>query len=165
MNKLLCFALLITSCVAVKTNKNSSKKNDIVITGKIQHKVMMEEDLFKWYANGVNNYVVNDSLVGLIRPYSTKTGVLVFAGNWCSDTKELLPKVVKVLIAAGFKPEEFEFQLLDKQKKSTNFNAKAMQVNYVPTIIFYINGLEKGRIIETINKTAEEEILKILINF
>ncbi|MFN4082213.1 MAG: thioredoxin family protein [Bacteroidia bacterium] len=91
-------------------------------------------------------------------------GVLIVAGSWCSDTKLHLPALIKVLNECNVTNEKVLLYFVDFNKKTDVFDAKALQIELIPTFIFYKNGKEIGRIIETPKVSIEDDLLKILNN-
>lgn len=61
-----------------------------------------------------------------------------------------------------FPEESLEIICVDRKKKGFADEANGIDINFVPTFIFYINGNEIGRIIELPNITLEPDFLKIL---
>ena len=88
--------------------------------------------------------------------------LLVFAGTWCSDTQNLLPKFYKSLDDAGIARERVKLYLLDEQKNSPEQLEKQYQVVSVPTFIVLQNGKELGRIVESVQQSIEADLAKQL---
>jgi hypothetical protein len=83
-------------------------------------------------------------------------------GSWCSDSREQLPRFFRVLDAAGYPSERLMLLAVDRSKTAHGIDASRLRIERVPTFIFYHNGRELGRIVETPLETLEADIAAIL---
>lgn len=92
----------------------------------------------------------------------------MFLGTWCGDSKREIPVFYKILEAAKFPENKLQVIAVDKTeeayKQSPNHEEKGLNIHRVPTFIFYKNGLEVNRIVESPQETLERDILKIVTN-
>lgn len=72
---------------------------------------------------------------------SKKYVVVDFFASWCGPCKQLKPKLEEI----AAKNPNIDFYAVDVDK-STNL-ANALGIRSMPTIIFYVNGEEKGKVI------------------
>lgn len=86
--------------------------------------------------------------------------MLIILGTWCSDSREHLPALMKVCDLAGI--TDIELIGVNHKKTSTGLDLSTYQIEYVPLIIVYVNGKEKGRIIESPKKSIEADLLNLL---
>ena len=105
---------------------------------------------------------IKQEFVDIIRDAVTGIDVTVFFGTWCSDSRREVPRFLKVADLAGFPPERIAFYGLDRSKKSQDGLTEKYHIERVPTIIFFRNGSEVGRITETPRTTMEADMLSIL---
>lgn len=90
----------------------------------------------------------------------------IFFGAWCGDSREHLPCFYKIIREAGIIPEDnITLVGCNRSKKSEIEIYDKLKIEFVPTLIFYIDGREAGRIIETPQSTIENDILNILSNY
>lgn len=102
----------------------------------------------------------------LINSFKDKvlTATIIF-GAWCGDSKEHLPHFFKIIRDSEIIPEEnITLVGCDRSKKTGIEIFDNLGVEFVPTFIFYIDGKEVGRIIETPFSIIENDILNILID-
>ena len=89
-----------------------------------------------------------------------KCSLLVVLGTWCSDSHELVPQLFKVIDLAGW--QEVELIGVDRKKQCASVDIRPLGIEYVPVIIVFEKGKELGRIVETVNRNVEEDLLEIL---
>lgn len=140
---------------------NVQPPEEKIRTGKITLKILRSE---RWYRIGYRNYKPDISVIDSLKLVKGYT-LLVFGGNWCSDTRTQLPAMMKVLKLTGLNKNSQIF-FIDRKKECPNcgdFDPKKYKIEFVPTfIVLDSNGNEKGRIIETPKRTLEKDLLKIL---
>ncbi|MCK4821968.1 thioredoxin family protein [bacterium] len=90
--------------------------------------------------------------------------ITIVLGTWCSDSKEHVPRFMKVLDKSKFPKDHLKIICVDKSKEAEGIDVKALDIQRVPTFIFYRNNKELGRIIETPVYTLEKDMLFLLEN-
>jgi len=132
-----------------------------ILTGKITSKTLQSE---RWYRVGCRKYKPNKNVIDSLKSFKGYT-LLIFGGNWCSDTRTQLPAMLKVLKLTDLDKNPLIF-FTDRKKECSNcgdFDPKKYNIEFVPTfIVLDSTGKEKGRIIETPKRTLEKDLLKIL---
>lgn len=132
-----------------------------ILTGKITAKTLRSE---RWYRVGFRKYKPNNNVIDSLKSFKGYT-LLIFGGNWCSDTRTQLPAMLKVLKLTDLDKNPLIF-FTDRKKECSNcgdFDPKKYNIEFVPTfIVLDSTGKEKGRIIETPKRTLEKDLLKIL---
>jgi len=107
-------------------------------------------------------YAPGPEAVDRLRAVTREVIVEVVLGTWCSDSKSHVSEFLKVLeltdnplIRATYVgvPE-------DKTKRSPYLQGK--DIVKIPTFLVYIDGSEKGRIIEAPVKTIEQDLADII---
>ena len=138
------------------------------LVGEITKEALAQTTYKGWYKTNYDNYEVKQNLVEKFKDKLEKYQILVFLGTWCGDSKREVPRFMKILDAAGYSSKNLKIVALDRRKdsykKSPDGEEWGLQILRVPTFIFYKNGREQNRIIETPNKSLEEDILKIIIS-
>ncbi len=111
-------------------------------------------------------YQPQDSWLSYLRQAQNAYGLVVAMGTWCSDSREQVPRLLKVLDLLGRASPFRQVTLLgiDRSKKvvpAASFPYGA--VEKVPTIVVTFSGAEVGRIVETpLSSSIEEDLVRIL---
>lgn len=74
--------------------------------------------------------------------------VTILFGTWCHDSEREVPRMLKLLAASGLKKENISLISLDIRKEEPEGRARALDVKFTPTFIFFRGDIELGRIIE-----------------
>ena len=83
-------------------------------------------------------------------------------GTWCSDSQREVPSFYKIMNAIGYQTNKIDLISVDREKSTPQELEKGLDINYVPTIIFYKYGEEINRIVEAPIESLEKDILTIL---
>lgn len=120
-----------------------------------------------WFQPNYESYKTNTGKLEHIKEVLKTYNVLIFMGTWCGDSKREVPRFIKILKSVDFPMENLKIVALDKSKdaykKSPQGEEWGLNIRRVPTFIFYKNGREINRIIESPITTLEEDILKIIL--
>jgi len=116
-------------------------------------------DIFK---TELNAYKVNEEALSKIN--FTGISIKVVLGNWCEDSQREVPRLIKILETAPLKNVPVTYYLVDREKFCPDPEVQKLEAKYVPAIIFYRNGKEIGRIVETPEGSLEVNMGKILAN-
>ena len=104
-----------------------------------------------------------DMIDALKAKLGTDMKIDVYLGLWCPDSCNNVPPFIKILdIAASNVPVRY-FGLPRKASRDVKYYFEEMQVERVPTFIFYRGGKEIGRIIENPKTGMLEDMLDIVL--
>lgn len=159
-------ALLLLNVNACKTYMHISTDETTgrkMLLGKTERNELYNDDSFDWFMERYTVYIPVNSEVEKIRSASKGLKFIVFGGTWCGDTRALLPNFYKVMDAAGIKDDDIELYLLDRSKKSGDGLAARHHIKFLPTFIVIKNGVEIGRVVETVDESIEQDLVKILM--
>ncbi len=126
------------------------------LEGKLQR---TDLESFKWFKDNYNQYKPAMSVVEELIKFE-KCSLLVVLGTWCSDSHELVPQLFKVADLVGW--EKIELIGVDRKKQCSSIDIKPLNIEYVPVIMVFKDKKLMGKIVETTEKTIEEDLLKIL---
>ncbi|MDY0083511.1 MAG: thioredoxin family protein [Ignavibacteriaceae bacterium] len=80
----------------------------------------------------------------------------------CSDSREQLPRLFKILNELTYNLNTITLIGVNREKKGLSNEAEGLNIEFVPTIIFYKDGSEIGRIVETPTESLEKDLLRLL---
>jgi len=87
--------------------------------------------------------------------------ITLIMGTWCGDSKEWVPRFYKIMDELNFDYKNLTLICVDRSRKAQGTNVDALNIELVPTFIFYRN-VELGRIVEVPSDLLEKDILKIV---
>jgi thiol-disulfide isomerase/thioredoxin len=134
---------------------------DSILDGKINSDLLQNN--YTWYAKGVAEYIPDDSICNKLKAYASQLSFIVVMGTWCSDSREHVPHFYKVMNCVGVNDSQIELIGTLRNKTSSHINLEQLQIEYVPTVIIMHKGKVVGKIIETPDKSLEEDLLNILL--
>jgi hypothetical protein len=138
------------------------KNDEPLILGYCPTSIIIDS-LFKdtWtteYNNYQPDFEVLDSLEGKLEDVTSK---IVFRST-CSDSREQLPRFFKILNELNYNVNTITLIGVNREKQGLSNETEGLEIELVPTIIFYKDGSEIGRIVETPAESLEKDLLKIL---
>jgi len=165
MKRLILVILLFVSAINAQQFNNSTidtVKNKKMLIGFCTREVFQDTAFKDWfdeqYKNYQPDYEVLDKLEGKLNDIS----ITIVMGTWCSDSREQIPSFYKILDELNYDTNKITLICVDRKKKGLSDEADGFNIELVPTIIFYRNNEEIGRIIETPAETLEKDMLEIV---
>lgn len=93
----------------------------------------------------------------------------IYLGTWCGDSKNWVPKFVKLWDDLGLDRSQLHFTALyngdEKYKQGPNGEEKGLGIHRVPTFIFKKEGTEYARIVETPLNDLETDLAQISLGY
>ena len=130
--------------------------------GVLNKNILMEHEGYTWFLNRYDKY--QPSIKELRQINFNEIKIKIFMGTWCHDSKREIPRLIKILDNLKFDQSSVEIIGLTKEKKGYFNDYSRYNITNTPTIIFYKNKKEVGRIIEKPKETLESNMLSILVN-
>jgi thiol-disulfide isomerase/thioredoxin len=159
-------SVLLASCSIPKNSNKVVIDPDLkreILLGEINEKGLTNYSVFTNTENFYNNYNVDTALAKIIKANSKGIKIKVVFGSWCGDSKINVPAFKKIVDVSGFKKSNVEYIAVNRRKKGGDIDVSKLNINYVPTFIFYHKGKEIGRIIEyPDNGTIEQDWVEIV---
>lgn len=115
-----------------------------------------------FYQQEYASYSPDAEIIRLIGRLLDDCYLTVVMGSWCSDSQEQVPRFYKILDQLHFPEDQLTLICVDRKKKTIRADIQPLNIQLVPTFIFYRKGAEAGRIIEAPSETLEKDILNIL---
>jgi len=130
-----------------------------MMIGNVKEADFEKQPYANWYNAEKESYAIDEQTMNLISLKEYK--VLVVFGTWCGDSRREVPRFMKLMEFIGFK--NVEFCAVDRSKICEGKNAEELNIQKVPTFIFFKDGKEVGRIIESPMHTIEKDMLAIVM--
>lgn len=144
------------------TNTATSQQDPEVLVGRQERKTLEQEPFGQWFNTNFKEYNVDAETTSKITPLLTNVSIKAFMGTWCEDSQRETPVFYKILDQAGFDYQNFELLTVSRDKDTPEGYERGLQIERVPTFIFYKNGKEMGRYVEFARETLEKDILAIV---
>lgn len=138
------------------------KNSEPLILGYCPASIIIDS-LFKdtWtteYNNYQPDFEVLDSLEGKL----DNIIITIVFRSTCSDSREQLPRLFKILNELNYDVNSITLIGVNREKQGLSNEAEGLEIELVPTIIFYKDGNEIGRIVETPVESLEKDLARIL---
>lgn len=145
---LIGFAAVAQAQVGFEVLKDSVT-GEKMLEGPIHKKDISQDPEFKWYVESQSIYTEpNAEAVKALAENKDSIYFIIFGGTWCEDTHFVVPKFFRIQEAAHFPEDHIAMFAVDRNKKTLNPIAEAMNVHNIPTIIVMKDGKELGRVVE-----------------
>ncbi len=157
--------LLILSLSAQQVNKriNDTKSGEEILFGYCNKLGLKQAPFINWFEAEYQTYEPKMEVLSDAKQYiNEELKIVVIFGTWCSDSREQLPRFLKVMDYVGYTPSMLEMIAVDRTKKAGEIDLSSYSIEKVPTFIFLKNGKEIGRIVETPKTNFEKDIISIL---
>lgn len=167
-----CCALFYAESLSAQINTpilNFEKKlpdKTPILLGRCSISALKKEPYNSWFEKNYTSHQIDSQSVETIKPLLKKKKIDLFLGTWCGDSKWEVPRMLKILEAAGFDTSQLAIicvsNEIDLYKKSPQGEEIGKNIQRVPTLIIYDKNKEIGRIIESPVVTLEKDLLSIL---
>lgn len=121
------------------------------------------EDFNFWFDEEYQSYSVDIKTLENINPeILSSLEIKVVMGTWCEDSQREVPRFYKILDKLDFNTENLIMIGVNRLKLADETEVNELNIELVPTIIFYINDEEIGRIIESPEESLEKDLFNII---
>jgi len=121
-------------------------------------------DLPGWFGEEFLTYRPEAEYMTQIPDYSEDVTIVCVLATWCSDSRREVPRMLRLMQLTNIPPERMQMIGVDRSKESPDGEAAQYDIERVPTFIFFRDGKEIGRIVESPIATLERDMLGILMN-
>ncbi len=165
--KILLFAVVIifSSCLMTKnktiTDERTQRKE---LIGTVTREGFQKKGFKTWFEKGYSEYQPKTEIVNKLKNISLYNNVTIHIifGTWCGDSRRELPRFYKLVDEASIPENIIRLTAVDTKKSSQDKSIEGIKFTRIPTFIFYRNGKEIGRIVESTENSLEEDMLNIL---
>ncbi|MFA7359910.1 MAG: thioredoxin family protein [Candidatus Kapaibacterium sp.] len=164
MKHLIIFVLMITSNMLFSQDyklTTDEKKNVPMLVGTITRSLLTEETFGEWFNKSYDIHKLDQRTLDNVNRDFSNLNITIVLGTWCGDSKEFVPPFLKILDSLSFPVANLKLICVDRQRQGIADEVKDLDIKLVPTFIFYRDGKEIGRIIESPKQGLEKDFLKI----
>lgn len=168
INKILMFCLLlvVTQTFAQDYKIIPDEKNgEPLILGYCPISIIIDSLFKDTWTTEYNNYQPNYETLDKLEGKLDQINITIVFRSTCSDSREQLPRLFKILNELNYDLNSITLIGVNREKQGLSSEAEGLEIELVPTIIFYKNGSEIGRIVETPEESLEKDLLKIIQSF
>lgn len=137
------------------------KKNEPMLMGTITKSLLMENSFGEWFNKSYEIHKLDLKTLGKINKDFSNLTITIILGTWCGDSREFVPPFFKILDSLNFPESNLKIISVNRQKVGIAEEVKDIEVKLVPLFIFYRDGKEIGRIIESPKQGLEKDFLTI----
>ena len=157
--------IFLFSC-NIQKNKSiiDDRTNNEILIGKCNRNAF-EKDMFKkWFTDEYENYNTDNIQIEKLKKSSKPddTEILIIFGTWCHDSRRELPRFYKIADELDYSKFNIKLVAVDTKKSSRDKSLEGIEFTRIPTFIFFNNGKETGRIVESVKVSLESDISEIL---
>jgi hypothetical protein len=166
IKKILSILLLIlfSKTYSQDTNKVivDPEESEPMLIGYCTREALEDTAFSGWFNSNYDSYEPDSSALDELRGNIGNAGITLVIGTWCSDSREVIPGFFKVIDMLGYSSERIKMIAVDRDKKTEGDELEGLNAEYSPTIIFYRDSMELGRIVEFPEETIEQDMVRIL---
>ncbi len=136
------------------------------LLGQVNKEAFVKDSFAKWFDSGFKGYEVDENALLPLADDLKNYEIKAFMGTWCGDSKREIPRFYKILETANYPIGQLTMVAVDhvkpNYKKSPGGEEKGLNIIKVPTFIFYKDGKEVNRIVESPVESFEKDIEAIV---
>jgi thiol-disulfide isomerase/thioredoxin len=115
-----------------------------------------------WWNSAYNMYEVDSADAEELKVNIEDVNIKIVMGTWCSDSRTEVPHFYKILDEINYPEDKVTLINVNRDKRGLENEVEGLDINFVPTFIFYKSGEEIGRIIEMPYETLEKDMLELV---
>lgn len=114
-----------------------------------------------WFEPEYESYKIDQESLDQINPeLLSDLEIKIFLGTWCGDSQREVPRFYKIADYLDF--DNLTLIAVDGSKHADGTEVSDLGIEWVPTFIFYYQGTEIGRIVESPDQSLEKDLLQLL---
>jgi hypothetical protein len=164
-NILLFFVIAAASNILIlaqgKQTTLDEKTGKSMFVGSVNVNDFQDTAYAEWWNSGYENYTPDSVLLGKLNGKLDSVSITIVMGTWCSDSRREVPRFYKILDLLKYPADKIKLICVDRKKKALKEESDSLEIELVPTFIFYRQQEEIGRIIESPEASLESDMLEI----
>lgn len=156
---------ILFSVIVFSQDKNKIIKDQYsepMLIGYCTREAFNDSSFAIWFHSAYEDYNPDSSALELLKEKMDDIDITVVLGSWCDDSRIHIPHLYKILDEINYPAEVMTLIAVDEDKKTEADEIEGLEISFVPTVIFFKNDSELGRIVEMPNQTLEEDMLGII---
>jgi len=137
------------------------KSGKVMLVGICDREAFQDTSFAWWFNSEYENYDIDKEALAHVKMDTEFHSITIVMGTWCSDSRREVPRFYKIMDFLKF--PAVKLILVDRKKEAAGVDISSFNIEFVPTIIFYNDGLEIGRIIESPKESLEKDLSAILV--
>src|SRR5262245_42073369 len=114
MKSLLCLALTGSLLVSIFSMAAQTTDTDTILEGRLSQKEVASR--YSWFEDGKREYLLDESTVKALLPYSRQLRFIVVMGTWCADSRKHVPPFYRLMEALHIPEKRVELIGVDRKK-------------------------------------------------
>jgi thiol-disulfide isomerase/thioredoxin len=152
--------IIVLTLISIMSLQNNVQAQDLL--GITTLSALKTKPYKTWFNKQLRNYSPDKKVVTQLQPKLNGVTITVVMGTWCGDSKEQVPRFYKVIKRCNYNTNNVTLICTDRTKTTPDHLEQGKNIEKVPTFIFYKQGKEIGRIIETPTISIEADMLNIV---
>lgn len=145
-----------------KINDTVPYEDSVMLLGKANRNGFQMDAFKDWFNTGYETYNIDSASLEQLKPLLKDVTISLFMGTWCEDSQRETPHFYKILDDSNFDESKLTLITVSEEKTTPQGFEEGKNITNVPTIIFYKNDKELGRIVEYPIESLEKDMLAIL---
>jgi hypothetical protein len=146
----------------VKYSETSITPGEDFLMGEVSRESLQAGEFGGYFKSEYINYQPCNAAIQQIQKEIYGCSIVIVLATWCHDSQTQLGRFYKILDLLDYNTNLVTTICLDRDKRAGETDISKYNVTLVPTFIFFKNGSESGRIIESPKRTLENDIVQIL---
>jgi thiol-disulfide isomerase/thioredoxin len=136
--------------------------NSNILIGNCNRDGLKLEPFKKYFDEEYSKYLPDENIVKQLKRKIGNVRILIVMGSWCDDSRAQVPAFYNILDDLKFDNAHIDIIAVNRKKTAGDVDITSLNIERVPTFIFYRKYWEIGRIIEKPSSTLEKNMLLIL---
>ncbi|RLD23170.1 MAG: thiol reductase thioredoxin [Bacteroidetes bacterium] len=163
-------AILLILIIGCTNNLNqeaySDNREETILLGPINWDGLTSSSYAEWFNPNYLNYQVDSVSLEAVSGNISDIKIIMFMGTWCEDSQLQVPQFYRILDHMKFDLSNMNSFALDRLESRKLVSPQKVEEEYnithVPTMIFFREGKEIGRITEFPERTLEKDMASII---
>lgn len=159
---LMLFAMSASAQDLNKKIQDPGRNKEVMLNVCTREGVVSFPEMKAMYDQEYPNYKLDSAALVAMKPSLKDKKITIVMGTWCGDSKYQVPHFYKILDSLNVSEDQVKLICVDGTKKAENGLLDGLDIQRVPTFIFYDDKKEIGRITERPKETLEKDMANIL---